>query len=170
MLGRDPDGAGDVERAWNDWAARTVPPLPAGLATAGRADQVGQVLGWLHGEPSSIFVAGDSTEEAFAFIAACLLGLPEEERTALLSRALVVRTPEAWDEVLARAGADNTLVLIPVFPHPESAEATDAGHRVAVPVGHNAVTIGTVIKLPQLRTGARPRGAHGCRDSRAKGW
>ena len=113
-----PTGRRDVERAWADWAARTAPPLPAGLATAGREEQVGQVLAWLHGEPSAICVEGESSEEAFAFIAACLLGLPEQERTALLSRALVVRTAAAWDEVLARAGADSGLVLIPVFPHP----------------------------------------------------
>lgn len=152
MLGRDPDGAADLERAWNDWAARTVPPLPADLATAGRDDQVKQVFAWLHGEPSAITVAGDSAEEAFAFIASCLLGLPGQERTALLSRTLVVRTPAAWDEVLARAGTDSGLLLIPLFPDPGSADAADAGHQVAVPVGPNAVTVGTVIRLPQLRT------------------
>jgi excisionase family DNA binding protein len=153
MLGRDPDGAADLERAWNDWAARTIPPIPPALATAGRAPQAEQVLAWLHDEPSAITVWGDSAEEAFAFIAACVLELPEEERTALVSRALVVRTPAAWDEVLARAGASTSLVLIPDFPCPEPAEATDAGHRVAVPAGQNAVTVGTVIRLPQLRTG-----------------
>jgi hypothetical protein len=151
-LGRNPDGASDLERAWNDWAAGTVPPLPADLATAGRAEQVEQVLAWLHGEPSAVTVAGDSAEEAFAFIAACLLGLPEEERTAVLSRALVVRSPAAWDEVLARAGADSSLVLIPIFQDPGPAEATDAGHRVTIPVGQNTVTAGTVVRLPQLRT------------------
>lgn len=152
MLGRDPDGAADLERAWNDWAARTIPPVPVGLPTAGRGEQVEEVLGWLRGEPSAVSVSGDSAEEAFAFIAACLLGLPEEERTALLSRTLVVRTPAAWDEILARAGAGPGLVLIPLFPGPEPSEATDAGHRVAVPVSPNIITVGTVIKLPQLRT------------------
>ncbi|MBV9451379.1 MAG: hypothetical protein JO345_36380 [Streptosporangiaceae bacterium] len=151
MLGRDPDGAADVERAWNDWAAGTVPPLPVGLATAGRIDQVEEILEWLHSEPSAISVVGDSADESFAFVAACLLGLREDERTALLSRALVVRTPAAWDEVLARAGADSSLVLIPVFPNPEPPEATDAGHRVAVPVSRNVGTVGTVVALPQLR-------------------
>lgn len=152
MLGRDPDGAADVERAWNDWAAGTVPLFPVGLVTAGRAAQVDQVLAWLHGEPSAISVLCDSAEEAFAFIAACLLALPEEERTLLLSRALVVRTRAAWDEVLARAGADSSLVLIPIFPNPKPAEATDAGHRVAIPASRNTVTVGTVVTLPQLRT------------------
>ncbi len=151
MLGRDPDGAGDVERAWAGWAARTAPPLPAGLVTAGREEQVGQILAWLHAEPSAIGVEGESGEEAFAFIAACLLSLPEQERTALLSRALVVRTAAAWDEVLARAGADSGLVLIPAFSHPVTVEATDAGHRVAVPVDRNAVHPGEVIRLPRLR-------------------
>jgi hypothetical protein len=154
MLGRKPDGAADLESAWNDWAAKTVPPLPASLVTAGRSKEVEKVLVWLHGEPSSVSVAGDSMEEAFAFVAVALLGLPEEERTALLSRVLVVRTPAAWDEVLARAGTDSKLVLIPVFEGPEPAEATASGHHVAVPAGNNAVTVGTVITLPQLRTEA----------------
>ncbi|MGH3301959.1 MAG: hypothetical protein ACRDOK_09810 [Streptosporangiaceae bacterium] len=151
MLGRDPDGARDVRSAWADWAARTAPPLPASLVTAGRDEQVEQVLAWLHGEPSAVSVEGESGEEALAFIAACLLGLPEQERTALLTRALVVRTSAAWDEVLARAGAGSALVLIPVFAHPVTIEATDAGHHVAVPVDHNAVHTGEVIRLPRLR-------------------
>jgi len=151
MLGRDPDGARDVERAWADWAARTAPQLPADLVTAGRGEQVDQVLAWLHGEPSAISIEGESDEEALAFIAVCLLGLPEQERTALLSRALVVRTAAAWDEVLARAGADSGLVLIPAFAHPVTVEATDAGHHVAVPVDRNAVHAGEVIRLPRLR-------------------
>ena len=151
ILGRDPDGAADLERAWNDWTGRTVPPLSVGLATAGRAEQVKQMLAWLHDEPSAITVAGDSTEEAFAFTASCLLSMPEEERTALMARTLVVRTPAAWDEVLARAGAGSSLVLIPVFPDADPAEAADAGHRVAVPVGQNTLTAATVIRLPQLQ-------------------
>jgi hypothetical protein len=78
MLGRDPEGAADLQLAWNDWAGRTIPPLPVGLATAGRDGVVKEVLAWLHGEPSAISVSADSAEEAFAFIAACLLELPEE--------------------------------------------------------------------------------------------
>jgi hypothetical protein len=152
MLGRDPDGAADLERAWNDWAARTFPLLPTDLATAGRDNQVKEVIGWLGGEPSVISVCGDSTEEAFAFIASCLLSLPADERTAVLARTLVVRTPAAWDEVLARAGAESGLVLIPGFPDAAAAEAAGTGHRVAVPLGPNTVTAGTVVKLPQLQT------------------
>ena len=154
MLGRKPDGAADLESAWNDWAARTIPPLPASLVTAGRSEEVEKVLAWLHGEASLVSVAADSTEEAFAFVAATLLGLPEEERTALLSAVLVVRTRAAWDEVLARAGTDGKLVLIPVFEGPESAEAIASGHHVAVPAGSSTVTVGTVITLRQLSTEA----------------
>lgn len=152
MLGRDPDGAADLERAWDAWAARTVPRLPPSLLTAGRGGQVEQVLAWLHDEPSAVSVSADSAEEAFAFTAACLLDLPEQERTALLSRALVVRTAEAWDEVLARAGAGTSLVLVPLFSGAEPGEATDAGHWVAVPAGRSTATVGSVIVLPQLRT------------------
>ena len=94
---------------------------------------------------------GVSPQTVRNFIAACLLGLPEQDRTALLSRALVVRTAAAWDEVLARAGADSGLVLIPAFAHPVTVEATDAGQHAAVPVDRNAVHAGEVIRLPRLR-------------------
>jgi len=151
MLGRDPDGARDVQRAWADWAGLTDPPLPTGLLTGGRDSQVERLLAWLHGEPSAITVEGDSREEALAFIAAFLLELPDEERAALLARALVVQKSEAWDEVLARAGAEGAMVLIPAFGHPVTGEATDAGHHVAVPADRNAVHVGEVIKLPRLR-------------------
>ena len=132
MLGRDPEGAADLQSAWNEWAGRTIPPLPVGLATAGRDGVVKEVLAWLHGEPSAVSVSADSAEESFAFIAACLLELPEEERTALLARTLVVRTPEAWDEVLARAGASSSLVLIPAFPN-----RAGRGDGCRAPGGHS---------------------------------
>lgn len=151
MLGRDPDGAADLVSAWGKWSAFTAPPLPAELLIAGRDEQVRLVLTWLHGEPSELFVVGESSEEAFAFIAACLLELPEPERTALAARTLVVRTAAAWDEVLARAGVGNSLVLIPTFPQPQPFEAVDAGHHVAVPADASAVHAGTAVTLARLR-------------------
>jgi hypothetical protein len=155
MLGRDPDGAADLVSAWSTWSTFTAPPLPTVLMTAGRDEQVRAVLAWLHGEPSELFVVGESAEEAFAFIAACLLELPEPERTALTVRTLVVRTAAAWDELLARAGVGNSLVLIPTFPQPQPLEAVDAGHHVALPVDGNAARTrpDATITLARLRRG-----------------
>lgn len=151
MLGRNPDGAADLVSAWATWSTYTAPPLPAALMTAGRDEQVRSVLAWLHGEPSELFVVGESAEDAFAFIAACLLELPEPERITLAARTLVVRTAGAWDEVLARVGVSSSLVLIPTFPQPRPLEAVDAGHHVAVPVDGNAVHPGIAITLARLR-------------------
>ncbi len=152
--------------------------LPASSRRAGRRGREGAGLAARRG--LARLVAADSTEEAFAFVAATLLGLPEEERTALLSAVLVVRTRAAWDEVLARAGTDGKLVLIPVFEGPESAEAIASraprcrvggqqhGHRRhghhASPAGARRQPARGVWRPPVHRAAGRRTGTGGARS------
>jgi hypothetical protein len=149
MLGRDPKGAADLDSAWQSWAGRTSPPLPVQLITAGREQELSRVWQWIHDEPVALSVVADSQDEAFAFVAASLLQIPVGERSGIEGRTIVIRSPEAWDEVLARTRTP--LILIPTFPEPVTSEAVDAGHHVALPLDRNAVPSGTPIVLSRLR-------------------
>jgi hypothetical protein len=150
MLGRDPEGAADLESAWERWAGATSPVLPPQLVTAGRDEQMDQVWNWLHErEPTALSVVADSQEEATAFICASLVQLPAPDRAAADGRTLVVRSPQAWDEVLARTRTP--LILIPTFPVPVTSEASDAGHHVVISLDRNGVPTGTPMTLPRLR-------------------
>lgn len=149
LMGRDPDGAADLASAWGRFAGRTSPQLPPDLLTAGRDEEAAQAVAWLRGAPSVLSVVAESGDEAFGFIAACLKQLPEGDLAVIEARTMVIRTAEAWDEVLART--TNPLLLIPVFENPSTAEATDAGHHVALPLDLNAVPTGKSTTLPRLR-------------------
>jgi excisionase family DNA binding protein len=149
MLGRDPEGASDITSAWGRWAGRTSPVLPMPFVTSGRDQEMSRLWQWLHDDATAVSVVADSQDEAFAFIAASLLQTPQEQRTAVESQAMVIRSPDAWDEVLARSGTK--LILIPTFPNPVTAEAIDAGHHVVIPLDRSGISTGTPIALPRLR-------------------
>ncbi len=151
MLGRDPDGASDLRTAWNRWSLASVPPVPPALVTAGRDAAAEELVTWLQSDPSVITVQAESAEESFAFIAATIQLLPQELQELVTQRTLVVDSPEAWDEVIARASSDTRLLLIPTFSQPPATEASDIGHQVAIPVDLNAPTSGSSIHLPRIK-------------------
>ncbi|MFC8368094.1 hypothetical protein ACFUIT_08860 [Streptomyces sp. NPDC057239] len=151
MLGRDPDGASDLRTAWNRWSLATLPPVPPALVTAGREAAAEELVAWLQSEPSVITVQAESAEESFVFIAATILSLPPDSQELVTRRALVVDSPEAWDEVIARVSSDTRLLLIPTFGQPPAVEAADIGHQVAIPADLNAPTSGSCIPLPRIK-------------------
>ncbi|MEU0672068.1 hypothetical protein ABZ330_04135 [Streptomyces sp. NPDC006172] len=151
MLGRDPDGASDLRTAWDRWSLATLPPVPLALVTAGRESAVEALVAWLQSEPSVITVQAESAEESFAFIAATILSLPEDLQELVTRRTLVVDSPEAWDEVIARVSSDMRLLLIPTFSQPPAVEASGIGHQVIIPVDLNAPTSGSCIPLSRIK-------------------
>jgi excisionase family DNA binding protein len=151
LLGRDPDGAAGIEDHWNSWSARTSPRLPPELLTCSRDAGVLAVGNWSSGPPAAITVVADSQDEATAFLVASLLSTSETERLALTSRALVVHTRQAWDELLARSTPSRHMLLIPTFLDPPSNDAVTRGHWVAVPVNREVVVQGQGVDLPRLR-------------------
>lgn len=150
LLGRDPEGAADLESSWSKWANATSPALPPQLVLAGRDEQVDQVWNWLkEREPNVLSVIAESQAEASAFISASILQLAPPERTNALARTLIVNSAQAWDEILART--HSTLILIPTYPSPDTNEAIDAGHHVVIPQDTMALTAGSAMELPRIR-------------------
>ena len=131
-----------------DWTEATRPTLTADLVIGGRERIVDQVCRWLTGEPRALGLQADVPEEAIAFLAASLERLPPPLRDAHLARALLIRDPTAWWQVLV---ADQPLLLVPVSEDIDASQAVRRGHHVFVPLGKESSPSLDAIELPRLR-------------------
>lgn len=148
-LGKHPLGTDDVETVWADWSEVTRPSFSPQLTLAGREAGRTKISDWLLGlnsEPT-LSVAAESVEEVVAIVAGTVALLPDDQRSLVCSRTIVVRTKEALIELTA---SDSALTMITDFqPGDLVARATRAGHRVLVPVT-NGEPIKAVISLPRV--------------------
>ncbi|GAA1973775.1 helix-turn-helix domain-containing protein [Catenulispora subtropica] len=150
MLGRDPSGGDTVPTAWSKWSGETIPPLSADLLTAGRSAEVEAVQCLIQSSPTSLWVAADSVDEAYGFILAALVSTFDAQGAALETRAMVVNTAQAWEEVLTKAGDRFPHILVPRFPQPQVTRAVAAGHRVIVPIDRMTRPGGDTVTLKRL--------------------
>jgi len=67
LIGKRPEGAWDIEQAWNSWSSATKPACNVDLMLAGRQDQENELVNQLKAKPSAIRIVGESEEEAYAF-------------------------------------------------------------------------------------------------------
>ncbi|MGK3970549.1 AAA family ATPase [Sorangium sp. So ce118] len=128
----------DVEAFLEAWRQRTSPPLPHALVLAGErrltlSDQLLAALSEPAGRP--LLIRGRTREEALLFAAATLERAPGAE--ALLSRALVLETEEAWRWAI-RVQAAEPLIVLPAFDKPDAGEAAAAKVRVLLTGGQDA--------------------------------
>jgi hypothetical protein len=122
-----------LQSFWETWSQETNPPFSLSLVIGGREESRDRVLSWLRGSPSPFTLQGDSTEEAIVFLAAVVQSLKEEERTKVLSRAVVVNGSTAW-QTLVNSSKPN--ILIAQLNQPEgTGQAIKLGHHVFIPVG-----------------------------------
>jgi len=126
LIGKRPEGAWDIEQAWNGWSYATKPACNADLVLAGRQDQANELVSRLKAEPSTIRVLGESEEEAYAFALAAIRKYME-----FSPRLLVVKEPNDWDILI---DSQQPLILILQFDNPRSLGlATQHGHWVILP-------------------------------------
>lgn len=136
-----------LENFWKNWSQETKPPLNPNLVIGGREQERNRVLSWLHGSPSSLTLQGDSPEEAIAFLAAVVQSLSDEERTAVLSRAIVVDGATSWQELFTSSA--KPLILIARLNQPEGiGRAIQNGHHIFVPSGRTGAN--NVVLLPRI--------------------
>jgi hypothetical protein len=122
-----------LQNFWENWSQDTDPPFSPSLVIGGREESRDRVLSWLRGSPSAFTLQGDSSEEAIAFLAAVVQNLEEEERTSVLSRAVVVDGPTAWQTLIT---SSEPRILIARLNQPEGVgQAIKRGHHVFIPVG-----------------------------------
>jgi hypothetical protein len=133
QLGKHPDGIVDIETFWGDWSHTTRPALTAEFVLSGREKIVHQLLEWLRSSSESAAIKAESIDEAVAVVAATMLKLPPEEQVSFSSRALVVYSQSAWDQIVLFG---EPLILIPYIDGDGPvARARGAHHRIIVPLG-----------------------------------
>ena len=134
---------------WENWASVTKPDVAPELVLAGRSEQADAVMDWLGKSPSSFYMRGDTTkDEAIAFLAASALISDYVFGASLLSKAVVVDTPEAWRSLVY---SNFPLVLIRNFEGDVSSQiGVNNGHHVVVPLDGTQEPRGNGIELPKL--------------------
>ncbi len=143
-----PESLQDLDDLWESWATRTIPSLTPALLTAGRQDAVDRVRAWLERPASLLRVRGDTTEEALGFITAVIRSLEEPFRERVLSRSVIVSTPEAWRAV---AGGNTPTYVIAASSHLGAERAAvSKGHHVAIPFGNDAAGLESEVTLRYL--------------------
>ena len=142
-------GVVPLDEWWENWSTVAFPHLSPELVTAGRQDQARRIAEWLQGGPSHYYVQGNTREEAIAFLAACAYAATAPWGAALLARAVVVQTADAWQSLESRA---SPLVLVRGFSggNVSSQIAVSRGHHVLTPLDESDDPRGHGCKLPLL--------------------
>lgn len=148
LIGKHPEGTVDLGSFWEDWSAATQPATPPELVLSGRSDVVQAIHGWLPQSVAPLTLQAESRDEALAVFAAALQKLPEEQRVAALSRAIIVHDMAAWHRLTA---SDQPLILIPAFDSREAiGRAARTGHKVVIPLGRADSTSAKTVEIPRL--------------------
>ncbi len=142
QLGRSPKDAQTLEQWWEQFQSRTKPALPPNLFVTGRDSEVGSLKEFLAGPPGTLAVQTGSRDEAIAFVAATLA----DDDVHHVSPAVIVRSAEVWDRMLAHPGR---ATLIPLFDDPDLTAARDLSRHVISPLGRDEVVIGNPLPLPR---------------------
>src|SRR6266545_1454669 len=110
ILGKPVAGVQTIEAWWDRFSASTAPSLTPELVLAGRLDQAAALLRVLEQDCQNTTVASASTDDVLAFVAAVLLTSPEQTRTDLIARTLIV-----MDAISLRRleGSFGLLILLP---------------------------------------------------------
>ena len=149
VIGKLPsDGYTTLDEWRENWTTVAEPSISPALVVAGRQGSVDRLSGWIQQTPSAYYVQAQTREEAIAFVAASAFNSDDAWGAALLARALVVKSEDAWNS-LVRHGSP--LVLIRAFDGNVSSQvATNRGHYVITPLHANEEPRGNGEQLPML--------------------
>lgn len=147
QIGKYPPHVSSLEDFWNEFASTTNPPLNGDILLAGRGEEQARVNDWLRDQPSILHVRADTPREATAFVAACVMQLPETERITLCSRTLATDDPETL-----RALSSKQAGLLLFYDGTDTAPtpvAVQRGHRVLIPVPLGVAPLTNEVALPR---------------------
>jgi len=149
LIGKLPaDGIDSLNEWWDRWSAATDPKLTPELVLAGRDQQADGIGIWAEGEPSHIYVQGETRAEAIAFVAASAQVANGKWGSWLISKALVVQTSRVWKSL---ENHPFPLMLIRGFEWEWSPQiAISKGHHVINPLDSTQKSRGIGYQLPRL--------------------
>ena len=133
LNGKLPDtGVIPLDEWWESWSSATQPKIIPELVIAGRSAEVDALGEWATGAPGHWYVQGDTRDEAIAFLAGAAHSAAEQWGAALLTKALVVKTEDAWRSLEHHA---LPLVLVRDLNGGVSPQvAVSGGHHVLTPL------------------------------------
>ena len=148
-IGKLPEtGVVPLDEWWEQWSSATQPQIIPELVIAGRSAEVDALGEWAKGAPGHWYVQGDTRDEAIAFLAGAAHSAAEQWGAALLAKALVVKTEDAWRGLERRA---LPLVLVRDFNGGVSPQvAVSGGHHVLTPLDASQDPRGNGRTLPRL--------------------
>ena len=150
LIGKLPaTGVVPLDEWRENWSTATNPWISPELVAAGRQDKAERIAQWFQGAASYYYVQGDTREEAIAFLAASAHCKSPQWGTALLTRAVVVQTADAWRGL---EGHPSPLVLVRDFSNGavSSQVAVSRGHHVLTPLSGHQDPSGSGVTLPRL--------------------
>jgi hypothetical protein len=168
-LGLVPErGLQTPDQAWGEWSYLTEPPTSVELVTAGRDEQVKEVISRLIEPPSAFTIRGDSPREAWGFALAAIRGQSEEERESLHARTIVADNKDVAGALLY---IKNLIIVLKQAREQVSGYLSSRGGcHVIVPEGNDSHSERNVIKLmrPMHRQFAEALGHMGLSEERAE--
>ena len=149
VLGKLPsDGYTTLDEWWENWATVAEPNIGPSLVVAGRQDSTDRLSEWIQQTPSAYYVQARTREEAIAFVAASARNSDVAWGAALLARALVVKSEDAWNSLVRHT---SPLVLIRAFDGNVSSQvATGRGHHVITLLHASEAPRGNGVQLSML--------------------
>ena len=137
-----------LDEWWADWATDSQPNLSPALVLAGRQESTRKLANWVQQTATPYYVQAQTQEEAIAFVAASALNGSGPSETALITKALVVKSEDAWNILVKHTFP---LVLIRAFDgNVSSRVATKRGHHVITPLHTNEEPKGDGTRLTTL--------------------
>lgn len=98
-IGDRPEGVDDIAGRWDGIATATTCPLRPSLFLVGRERSTNRLQTWLRGEASELLFESRSPVEVLDFVCASLKALPDAEKVAVISRAVIVGSLGAWRQL-----------------------------------------------------------------------
>jgi hypothetical protein len=94
QIDKYPPHVTSMDDFWNEFSSTTNPTLTTGIVLAGREPEQNRITTWLRGQPSILHLRADTQAEGTAFVTACIMGLPEEDRDRVRSRSIITDDAE----------------------------------------------------------------------------
>ena len=142
LLNKSVAGIQTLDEWWKGWCHETSPALSGDVVLAGRDEEAGAVGEWLanDGNRPTTAIWADTEDEAIAAFAGAIERLAPPLRDAWSTRAIVVKNPYVWQQLMSRTGP---LLLLPLFREDTAVgTALQRGHRVMTPNGNATPRLG----------------------------